>query len=123
MDAAIQVKYKHCDSIRLWKAKCEDEGVRLICKFLVQSKSVNVLELLDAELSVLGCEFLASTLHHSADVPLLILKLDHNPLQSAGMQALAKGLACNKTIKALSLTYCQIDPVGARALFEVVIYT
>jgi len=34
MDAAVQVKYKHCSSIRLWKAKCEDEGVRQITKFI-----------------------------------------------------------------------------------------
>ena len=89
MEAAIAAKYKHCDSVRLWKAKCEDEGVRLVCKFLQASKSVNVLELLDAELTTLGCEFLSQTLHCSAEVPLLVLKLDHNPIGAAGMKALA----------------------------------
>jgi len=65
MEAAIQAKYKHCDSIRLWKAKCEDEGVRLICKFLMQCKSVQCLELLDANVSFLGCEFISQALHSS----------------------------------------------------------
>jgi Ran GTPase-activating protein (RanGAP) involved in mRNA processing and transport len=89
MDAAIQVKYKHCDSVRLWKAKCEDEGVRLVCNFLLQSKSIKVLELLDAELSMLGCEFLSNILPMQAEVPLLVLKLDHNPIGSEGIKILS----------------------------------
>jgi Ran GTPase-activating protein (RanGAP) involved in mRNA processing and transport len=123
MEAAIAAKYKHCDSVRLWKAKCEDEGVRLVCKFLQTSKSVNVLELLDAELTTLGCEFLSQTLHSSAEVPLLVLKLDHNPIGAAGMKALAQGLSMNKTLELVSLTYCSIDKEGANSLFEIVIYT
>lgn len=34
MEACIQAKYKHCESIRLWKTKCEDEGVREVVKYL-----------------------------------------------------------------------------------------
>lgn len=34
MEAAMQAKYKHCSSIRLWRTKCEDEGVRLIMQFM-----------------------------------------------------------------------------------------
>lgn len=48
MEAALQAKYKHCSSIRLWRTKCEDEGVRLIAKFMSEVKTVAVLELLDA---------------------------------------------------------------------------
>ena len=106
MDAAISVKYKHCDSVRLWKAKCEDEGVRLVCSFMQNAKTVKVLELLDAEISTLGCEFLAQSLHNAADLPLMVLKLDHNPLGAEGMKALSKGLAMNKTLEYVSLTYC-----------------
>lgn len=40
VEAAIQVKYQHCDSIRLWRAKCGDEGVRLLVKFLSMAKKV-----------------------------------------------------------------------------------
>jgi Ran GTPase-activating protein (RanGAP) involved in mRNA processing and transport len=52
-----------------------------------------------------------------------ILKLDHNDFGSKGMIALADGLAINKTIKNLSLSYCNIDAGGARALFEVLIFS
>jgi hypothetical protein len=48
MEAAIQAKYKHCTSIRLWRTKCEDEGVRQIMNFMLLAKTVGVLELLDA---------------------------------------------------------------------------
>jgi Ran GTPase-activating protein (RanGAP) involved in mRNA processing and transport len=39
------------------------------------------------------------------------------------MKRLADGLSLNKTITSLSLTYCNIDFNGARALFEVLIFT
>jgi len=56
------------------------------------------LEFLDADITPLGCEFLSAALHPTADVPLQILKLDHNAFGSEGLKNLAKGLACNKTI-------------------------
>jgi len=51
------------------------------------------------------------------------LKLDHNPFGAAGAKALANGVALNKQLKALSLTYCQIDSEGADAIFSILIYT
>lgn len=48
MEAASMANYKHCTSVRLWRTKCEDEGVRLIAKFLCQAKTVACLEILDA---------------------------------------------------------------------------
>ena len=89
MDAAVQVKYKHCQSIRLWKAKCEDEGVRQITKFIAQSKSVNFLELLDASITALGCEFLGQILLPEFEVPIMVMKLDHNLIGAPGMKNLA----------------------------------
>ena len=38
------------------------------------------------------------------------------------MIALSKALNMNKTITNLSLTYCNIDAKGARAIFEILIY-
>lgn len=52
-----------------------------------------------------------------------ILKLDHNDFGSAGMSNLAHGLSLNKSVVTLSLTYCNIDMHGARALFEILIYS
>jgi len=39
------------------------------------------------------------------------------------MKRLSDGLSLNKTVTSLSLTYCNIDALGARALFEILIFT
>jgi len=63
MDALREVKYQHCTSIRFWKTYCEDEGVRAICQYLECTKNVLFLELLDNNITALGCEFLGKALH------------------------------------------------------------
>ena len=52
-----------------------------------------------------------------------MLKLDHNEIGSDGVSRLAEGLSINKTLISLSLTYCNIDAEGARALFEILIFS
>lgn len=49
--------------------------------------------------------------------------MDHNEIGGEGVTALALGLSINKSLLSLSLTYCNIDVTGARALFEILIYT
>lgn len=63
MDALREVKYQHCVSIRLWKTFCEDEGVRSVCQYLEHGRNVAFLELLDNNITPLGCEFLSKALH------------------------------------------------------------
>ena len=63
MDALRDSKYKYCTSIRFWKTYCEDEGVRAICQFLETTDTVQFLELLDNNITPLGCEFLGKALH------------------------------------------------------------
>ena len=115
--------YPHCRSIRLWKTFCEDEGVRAVCQFLEVGKGITVLELLDNKISPLGCEFISRILHPKANTALTIVKLDHNNFGSEGLMKLAEGLAINKTVVTLSLTYCNIDQDAARGLFEILIYS
>ena len=117
-------RYPHLGSLRLWKSYIEDEGVRAICEFLVNNKSLLVLELLDNKVTPLGCEFLGSTLTPGPSCPpVTILKLDHNMFGSAGVQNLAQGLKTNEFLKQLSLQYCGIDEEGARPLFEILIFS
>lgn len=71
----------------------------------------------------LGCEFIGKLLHPKINQSISILKLDHNDIGSEGVKNLAEGLAVNKTLTQLSLTYCNIDAEGARPLFEILIYT
>jgi Ran GTPase-activating protein (RanGAP) involved in mRNA processing and transport len=86
-------------------------------------KGISVLELLDNKITSLGCEFIGQAIHPRANTSLQILKLDHNDFGSQGLKHLADGLCINKTITNLSLTYCNIDFEGARALFEILIFT
>ena len=123
MDALVQAKYQHCQSIRLWKAFCEDEGVRAICQYLEINKNVAFLELLDNNITPLGCEFLGKALHPKQQSQIQILKLDHNQFGGDGVMALSEGLAVNPTLRMLSLTYCGIGPEGAEAIFEILIYS
>lgn len=81
------------------------------------------MELLDNKITSLGCEFIARALHPKANTAVSILKLDHNDIGPIGVQKLAEGLAINKSLISLSLTYCNIDYQGARALFEILIYS
>jgi Ran GTPase-activating protein (RanGAP) involved in mRNA processing and transport len=62
-------------------------------------------------------------LHPKANTNIEILKLDHNEFGSKGMISLSEGLAICKSLKNLSLTYCNIDAAGARAIFEILIYS
>jgi len=123
MDALRDVKYQHCVSIRLWKTFCEDEGVRAVCQYLEHGRNVAFLELLDNNISPLGCEFLSKALHPKLQPQIQILKLDHNLFGSDGLIALSEGLAVNPVLRMLSLTYCGIDSLGAEALFEILIYS
>jgi len=123
MEALRQVNYPHCQTIRLWKTYCEDEGVRSICEFITKSLTCRLLELIDNKITSLGCEFIGRALKPGSTCPPVeILKLDHNQFGSRGVNALAEGLKQNEMLKTLSLCYCDIDQTGARALFEILIF-
>jgi Ran GTPase-activating protein (RanGAP) involved in mRNA processing and transport len=118
------VAYPHLVSIRLWKTYIEDEGVRAICELMQKCATVQCLELLDDKVTPLGCEFLGKTLTPGpACPPISILKLDHNAFGSEGLKFLAAGIKENLFLKTLSLTYCDIDQHGARALMEILIFS
>lgn len=82
-----------------------------------------VLELLDNNITPLGCEFLGRVLNPIAKTNLLVVKLDHNSFGTPGLKHIAAGIATNQNVTNLSLTYCDIDSKGAEYLFEILIYT
>jgi Ran GTPase-activating protein (RanGAP) involved in mRNA processing and transport len=84
---------------------------------------VKALELLDNKITHLGCEFLGNLMHPKSNGSIQILKLDHNDIGADGLKTLTNGLAINKTLTSLSLTYCNITAAGARPIFEILIYT
>eukprot|EP01017_Pseudomicrothorax_dubius_P005547 TRINITY_DN11426_c0_g1_i1.p1 TRINITY_DN11426_c0_g1~~TRINITY_DN11426_c0_g1_i1.p1 ORF type:complete len:323 (+),score=93.98 TRINITY_DN11426_c0_g1_i1:64-969(+) len=122
MEAMIEIKYQHTKSIRFWKAKAQDEGVRATCQFLETNKTVRVLEFMDCEVGVLGAEFIGRVLEPSIDSAITVLKLDHNPLGTAGLAMLARGLCRNSKIQSLSLTFCGIDSDGSKYLQQILAF-
>lgn len=84
---------------------------------------MTVLELLDNKITSLGCEFVGKLMHPRTNGNIQVLKLDHNDIGGTGITALSEGISINKSLLSLSLTYCDIDQTGARALFEILIYT
>ena len=115
-------KFKHCVSIRLWRGKSQDEGARLIADYIIRYHDVTVLELLDCLITPLGCEFLNRAFNMHTGGKLQMIKLDHNPIGSEGMNILSESLGQNSVVNLLSLTYCEIGIEGCQGLFEVIIY-
>jgi len=62
-------------------------------------------------------------MHPKSNSNINILKMDHNDIGGPGVMALSEGIAVNKALLSLSLTYCNIDYTGARAIFEILIYS
>ena len=122
IEALMQAQYGHCTSIRFWEGKIQDEGVRLLSQYLCRYRNCTIIDLLKCEITPLGCEFLNNVFMPHTGGKLQIVKLDHNPIGSEGMNIMAQGLGRNADIEFLSLTFCEIGPEGAEGLFEVIIY-
>jgi Ran GTPase-activating protein (RanGAP) involved in mRNA processing and transport len=131
VEALIDSKFKELYSIRLWKSGIEDEGVRELCKWLTFSNSTVMLDLLQNEITSVGCEVLAKVIGPqtvlssgmmSPTANLQVLKLDHNPIGTEGFSHLAKAISANKLLKVLSVTYCNIDEGAGEDLFKMALY-
>jgi hypothetical protein len=118
--------YHLINTLRLWRAKLSDEGVRAVHDYLVESARADpkgegpalvYLQLLDCDVSVQGCRYLGQALRAGANKRLLTLNLDHNAaVRADGLKALTEGLCTNNTLKRLSLAYCEIGPEGGRSV-------
>ena len=114
----IAAKYQHLISIRFWKGKCQDQGLRIICDYMLINNNLILLELMNCAITPLGCEFLTRGLDPSLGSTLSVLKLDYNPeIGDAGIAILAECLMKNKVLTMVSLAYCGITAVGAESLF------
>ena len=108
MEVACDLQYEHLKKIRIWKGCIGDEGVRFISKFLTIRYSLDLIDLLDNEITPLGCEFIGKAMS-SPFCNIKHLKLDDNLILSTGLKQLVVGLRQNNVIDKLSLKYCGID--------------
>lgn len=118
MEVASELQYEHLKLLRIWKGGIGDEGLRVICKYLVSGYSLELIDVIQNQISPLGCEFLGKAMN-SPLCRVKHLKLDDNLIGSAGLKALSLGLRTNNIIDKLSLKYCGIDEEGARYIQEI----
>lgn len=112
-ETLCELKAHKLSSIRIWKASIGDEGVRNICKYASQVGRLEILDLLDNGVTMLGCEFIAKMLPMTA---LKQLKLDDNLMGTTGLRELSLALRQDSHLDKLSLKYCGIDNNGAKYL-------
>jgi Ran GTPase-activating protein (RanGAP) involved in mRNA processing and transport len=62
MESLNDLNYPHLKKIRLWKIDLQDEGLRSICNFIDKMSTIEYLDLMDNNITALGCEFLGKTL-------------------------------------------------------------
>jgi hypothetical protein len=55
MDTFSEISYKHLKTLRLWKVKAEDEGIRSICNYIEKVQTIEYLDMLDNDITPLGC--------------------------------------------------------------------
>jgi hypothetical protein len=75
-DTLSDLNYKHIVSIRFWKIKTYDEGIKSVCEYVRKNTNCLKLDLLDNMITEIGCEMLHPII--SIDSNLQNLKLDHN---------------------------------------------
>ena len=85
-------------SVRLWKVRAGDEGIRALSNYMAINKTVTTLDIMDNGITQLGsrpltagCEFLGKALHPSSNLTLKKLMLDHNNIGSDGLRNLVSG--------------------------------
>ena len=95
----VVIRLDTLKSIRLWRVKAADEGVRSIANYLQGNKTVTILDLMDNGITALGitvlnlgCEFLGKALHPSSNQTLQKLMLDHNSIGTDGLKNLCQGM-------------------------------
>lgn len=116
--------YKHLQSIRVWEGDLENQGVGAFYRFMLETKQykINLLEFMNCNIGVLGCEFLSRILSPNTQFSIKIMTLDYNTFGNEGFAQLMSGLKSNSNINYLSLCYCGLTSEAAPLLKQLVDY-
>ena len=123
-ECLTQTNINTISSLRFWKIKSEDEGIRALCEYLQNSNlNLTILELIENKIKTLGCQFLGNLyLKNPKSLNIQSLVLDQNNLSDEGIDSLTKGLRKSACLKSLSLNYCNISSKGAQHLQRLLLY-
>ena len=104
----------------MWQSYIGDEGVRCFVDFIQETScsSINVIELIDNNLSFLACEFLAKCFSSVLPTNIQVLTLDCNKLGNQGLYNLLKGQSPPNSLEELSLQNCCLEADSMNYLGE-----
>jgi hypothetical protein len=101
-------------SLRICEREIGDEWIRTIHQFIIETNNslLNLIELLNDNIDLLGCEFISRIYEPSFPCNFKILTLDYNRFGNEGLNNLLNYLPTNTTLTYLSLNYCDINEKG-----------
>ncbi|KAA6383636.1 MAG: hypothetical protein EZS28_020838 [Streblomastix strix] len=109
-------EYPSINEFAFYQIGSGDEGIQLICNFIIENPRSNFsLEIFD-NITIMGCRQLSRLFLTKGPHILQTIILDHNPIGDAGSLALAEGAKDYQNLRHLSLKYCGIGTVGGLAL-------
>lgn len=118
-----QININTIRSLRLWKIQCGDEGIRSLCEYLTVNNELTVLDLLDNNISSIGCRFLGDCFQNNiATLQIKKLMLDHNLIGNEGLNLLVSGLRRSPFIIELSLSYCGLTEESANSIQQMIMF-
>lgn len=118
METLTDLNYQHLKKIRVWKADLQDQGVRSICNYIEKCNTIEYLDLMENNITELGCEFLAKVMMNPAN-KITKLRLDNNKIGLAGIAAISEGLRQNQTIEKVSFNFCGIPTEGCKYVQDI----
>ncbi len=100
--------------LRIWDGDIGDQGARFLSLFVTDTRnsSLSILELLNCNIGPLGCVMISRMFEPSLPTKISYLTLDYNTFGNEGLNELMLYLKNNKSVKSLSLAYCDIDERG-----------
>eukprot|EP00163_Fabomonas_tropica_P017804 TRINITY_DN3157_c0_g1_i1.p1 TRINITY_DN3157_c0_g1~~TRINITY_DN3157_c0_g1_i1.p1 ORF type:complete len:321 (-),score=64.96 TRINITY_DN3157_c0_g1_i1:118-1080(-) len=123
VSAMLLSQFRSITHLCFYRAHVGDEGVDALCELLRNSDMpLKNLELVDNNITALGCKYLSFALKPNKH--LLTLVLDHNNFGDDGIEALfGHGLSANEKLQCLSAKYCGLGVKGARVVANRIIPT
>ncbi|KAJ3035826.1 RNA-DNA hybrid ribonuclease [Rhizophlyctis rosea] len=108
--------YSALGFVCFWMTRLDAKGLAALAKFFEVHPKVSTLHLIDCGITPATAGYLARIASMSPSVSTLVL--DHNPLGSAGINAIFGGIRENKgtVLKRVSLRYCEGGVEGAEGI-------
>lgn len=122
-DCLQKTKVNSIRSLRLWKINAGDEGINALSNYLLENPDLEIIDLLDNNITKNGCLNFGVTLYKQPSLfKLRKLMIDHNNIGNEGLRKLAHGLRKSPFIEELSLSYCNLEENASNFLQQILMF-